>query len=173
MHQYWVSNTPHDILTSRTRPSVPAGRARAHKERSLVARPRSPPRPPRATRRTPSHARLRVHIGNAQEHGRTLSTCRARADERRVACAQTSCGQRSREQRGSRRAHRCARRARPALASQPAVPASCPCDCHSRTPAGPPKGTQAPFQCRPQNGRGTGHGTRSKYRHESQNWVAK
>jgi hypothetical protein len=49
-------------------------------------RPRSPARPPPATRSTVPRARSLACIGNAWDHGRTQSTNRARADERPHAC---------------------------------------------------------------------------------------
>jgi hypothetical protein len=68
----------------------------------------------------------------------------------------------SRKQRVSRRTHCSARQARSALVALQARGAPHRQGCYGGTPAGPPRGTQSPLQCRPQNGRGTGVGTQRR-----------
>jgi hypothetical protein len=101
-------------------------------------------------------ARMHRHRPGSRQN----STHKPRTGQRAIVRVRTSWAQRSHEQRASRRAHRSARRARPALAASQARGAPRRWGCHGRTPAGPPKGTQTPLRCRPQDGRGTGVGTR-------------
>ena len=106
---------------------------------------------------TITRAFARTH--RQRPRSRQYSKHKPRTGRRAIARMRTLCGQRSRGQRASRRAHRRARRARAALAAPQAQIAPNRRDCSKRTPAGPPKGTQTPLWCRPQNGRGTGDGT--------------
>ena len=108
------------------------------------------------------HGTARAHARTDRERpgSRQNSAHKPRTGRRATSRVQTSCAQRSREQRAARRAHRRAWRARPALTALQAQESHRRRGCHGRTPAGPPRGTQTPLRCRPQDGRGTGAGTR-------------
>ena len=108
------------------------------------------------------HGTTRVRARTHRQHpeSRQNSKHKPRTGREATSHVRTSCARRSREQRAARRARRRTWCARPALAALQARGAPRRRDCHGRTPAGPPRGTQTPLRCRPQDGRGTGVGTR-------------
>ena len=151
MHILEVANLTFDTASPYTRPRSHIGGSGAHRgrDRLLCASVRRETALVCATT-----VRYKRHItGRSLARTQRLrprwvpnSQHKAHKGRRAVARAQTLCGRRSHGQRASRRAHRCARSPRPALAALQAKVAPHRWDCHSRTPAGPPKGTQTPFQ---------------------------
>jgi hypothetical protein len=111
-------------------------------------------------------ARTRARAHRQRPGSRQNSAHKLRTGRRTTSRVRTSCARRSREQRAARCAHRRAWRARPALAALQARGSPRRRDCHGRTPAGPPRGTQTPLRCRPQDGRGTGESARDDNRRD-------
>ena len=110
------------------------------------------------TDRTASATRTRAYVQttavrNIGDHGRTPRTSRTRADKRPRVCRRRAAA-RTQATCIATRSPLCATSSTGARGSAQARGAPSPRDCHGGTPAGPPKGTQTPLWCRPQNGRG-------------------